>query len=88
MEINLGTGCVIIRKYKKDGKKGILLQQDCEPHDIGKPPFLGMKEKGYHPNRGDVIIWINDNLESLRVLQDIVNICVFEERGREVVFKE
>jgi len=84
MEIVLGNGCVSLTTVERNGRKGVLLEQTCEPHDINSIPSAAsgatQANSVYQPKESDVIIWV-DNLESARVLQDIVSRLCLELNG-------
>jgi hypothetical protein len=83
-EIALGHGCVFVCTVLREGRKGILLRQTCEPHKIGEPDPTWKAGKPYEPTDKDIIIWI-DNEDGLRVLQDRVNIFALEYSGYRVM---
>ena len=87
METALGSGCVAIARVTRGGRVGILLEQTCEPHDIGSTdiPSARCKDGGeFLPTERDLIIWL-DNLDGARVLQDRVNMLCLELNGYDVV---
>lgn len=75
MQIELGKGIVEVNTLTREGRIGILLRRQREPHRIGEFTNTGGEEYWPENEPDDCVVWL-DKLESARILQDTVNEAV------------